>query len=83
MIFFNFTHFDIEGNNYDDQLCEYDHVNISSVLSNGKYKQHGSFCGTKKPSIISSESNILRVTFGSDDSVQQTGFAAVYYTGWY
>ncbi|XP_019762656.1 tolloid-like protein 1 isoform X1 [Dendroctonus ponderosae] len=79
IVVLNFTHLDVEGNNYDDQLCEYDQVNVSSLLSNGKYKQHGSFCGTKRPSMIFSESNVLEISFGSDDSVQQTGFAAVYY----
>ncbi|KAL1517012.1 hypothetical protein ABEB36_000833 [Hypothenemus hampei] len=79
VIYFNFTHFDIEGNNNDDQLCEYDHVNVTSLLTNGKHKLHGSFCGTRKPGMISSESNILQVSFRSDDSVQQSGFAAVYY----
>lgn len=63
------------------QLCEYDQVNVSSLLSNGKYKPHGSFCGTKRPSLIFSESSVLEIRFGSDDSVQQTGFAAVYYIG--
>lgn len=99
VIFFNFTHLDLEGNNYDQQvrrtfygivyrkinnffqLCEYDQVNVSSLQSNGKFKQLGSFCGTKKPKILSSESNVLQVTFASDDSVQQTGFAAVYFMG--
>ncbi|XP_066250457.1 protein tolkin-like [Euwallacea similis] len=79
VIFLNFTHLDIEGNNYEDQPCEYDHVNVSSLLTTGKYKEHGSFCGTKKPGIIASESNGLMVSFGSDDNVQQTGFAAVYF----
>uniref|UniRef100_A0AAR5PJX2 Metalloendopeptidase n=1 Tax=Dendroctonus ponderosae TaxID=77166 RepID=A0AAR5PJX2_DENPD len=79
IVVFNITYLDVEGNDYDDQLCEYDQVNVSSLLSNGKYKQHGSFCGTKRPSIIFSESNVLEISFGSDDSVQHTGFAAVYY----
>ncbi|CAG9771064.1 unnamed protein product [Ceutorhynchus assimilis] len=79
VVFFNFTHLDLEGNNYDQQFCEYDQVNVSSLLSNGKYKLHGSFCGSKKPKIIASESNLLQVTFATDDSVQQTGFAAVYF----
>ncbi|XP_050301020.1 bone morphogenetic protein 1-like isoform X2 [Anthonomus grandis grandis] len=79
VIFFNFTHLDLEGNNYDQQLCEYDQVNVSALLVNGKYKELGSFCGTRKPKIINSESNMLQVSFASDDSVQQTGFAAVYF----
>ncbi|KAF7272619.1 protein tolkin-like [Rhynchophorus ferrugineus] len=78
-IFLNFTHMDIEGNNYEYQLCEYDYVEVSSQLTTGKTKLHGSFCGTKVPKMISSESNFLKIAFDSDANVQKTGFAAVYF----
>lgn len=44
-------------------------------------KRHGSFCGSRPPSMITSEGNSIRIVFTSDNSVQKTGFALVYFTG--
>ncbi|CAG9768768.1 unnamed protein product [Ceutorhynchus assimilis] len=76
----NFTHFDLEGNNAQQQQCEYDRVDIFSKLKEGKLKKHGSYCGSKAPGLITSESNIMRVVFYSDTSVQKTGFAGIFFS---
>ncbi|XP_066256660.1 protein tolkin [Euwallacea similis] len=77
----NFTHFDLEGNNNaQQQQCEYDRVDIFSKFKESRMKKHGSFCGSKAPNLITSESNIMRVVFYSDTSVQKTGFAAVFFS---
>lgn len=46
-------------------------------------KKHGSYCGPKAPGLITSEGNVMRVVFYSDNSVQKSGFAAVFFTGMY
>lgn len=81
VVFLNFTHFDLEGNNIDMQDCEYDRVEVYSSLRNNKRKKHGIFCGTNLPKIITSEENILNVKFKSDSNIQKSGFAAVFYMG--
>ncbi|XP_065171165.1 protein tolkin-like [Atheta coriaria] len=69
----NFTSFDLEGNELQQQQCDYDRVDVLS-----KNRNHGPFCGPTKPPLITSESNTLRITFNSDSSVQKRGFAAVF-----
>lgn len=46
-------------------------------------RKHGTvFCGQRLlPSLITSEGNSLRIEFNSDNSVQKTGFAALFFTG--
>ncbi|CAL4063003.1 unnamed protein product [Meganyctiphanes norvegica] len=73
----NFTHFDLEGNNQD---CEYDSVDIRSKMGESEMRKHGVFCGQRLPSLITSEGNSLRIEFNSDNSVQKSGFAAVFFT---
>ncbi|XP_075542431.1 tolloid-like protein 1 tolkin [Dermacentor variabilis] len=73
----NFTHFDLEGNNQD---CEYDKVDILSKMGDNTIRKHGLFCGPYLPPIITSEGNSLRIEFSSDNSVQKSGFAAVFLT---
>lgn len=73
----NFTHFDLEGNNQD---CEYDSVDIRSKLPDNEVRKHGVFCGSHLPPTITSEGNNLRIEFNSDNSVQKSGFAAVFFT---
>lgn len=77
----NFTHFDLEGNNAQPQQCDYDRIEVFSRLGDGKMKEHGAFCGSRPPNLITSEGNIMRVVFTSDTSVQKTGFAAIFFTG--
>lgn len=77
----NFTHFDLEGNAAQHQQCDYDRIEVYSKLKEGKLKKHGVFCGSKPPTLITSEENVMRVVFSSDTSVQRTGFAAFFFTG--
>ncbi|KAK3090758.1 hypothetical protein FSP39_014380 [Pinctada imbricata] len=72
----NFSHFDMEGNNQD---CEYDSVRVSSGVGRDSVT-HGIFCGSALPASITSESNMLRIEFNSDNSVQKTGFQALFFT---
>ncbi|KAL3876182.1 hypothetical protein ACJMK2_034053 [Sinanodonta woodiana] len=72
----NFTHFDLEGNNQD---CEYDSVRITSGTSPDT-AVNGVFCGSTLPMPITSEGNTLRIEFNSDNSVQKTGFSAMFFT---
>lgn len=65
----------------DQEQCSYDRLEVYSKTSEGQYDNHGAFCGTRAPPSITSKGNVLRVLFASDASVQQTGFAAVFYTG--
>jgi hypothetical protein len=44
-------------------------------------RKHGVYCGSRLPPLITSEGNSLRVEFNSDNSVQKSGFAAVFFTG--
>ena len=75
------------GENPDDMLiwlqqdCEYDSLALSSKMGNGEVRKHGLFCGSRLPPVITSEGNSLRLEFNSDNSVQKTGFAAIFFTG--
>ncbi|XP_042905263.1 bone morphogenetic protein 1 [Parasteatoda tepidariorum] len=73
----NFTHFDLEGNNQD---CEYDSVDIRSKMADDEIRKHGVFCGSRLPPLITSEGNSLRIEFSSDNSVQKSGFGALFFT---
>lgn len=72
----NFTHFDLEGNN---QNCEYDSVKITSGTG-PESVVNGMYCGSTLPMPITSESNTLTIEFNSDNSVQKTGFVALFFT---
>lgn len=76
----NFSHFELEGNNVYQMECEYDSLTIYSKISDDDLKKHGIFCGNKVLPLITSETNVLRVEFTSDNSVQKSGFAAVFFT---
>ncbi|RZF44812.1 hypothetical protein LSTR_LSTR000764 [Laodelphax striatellus] len=76
----NFTHFDLEGNNVSSNSCEYDSVEVHSKMRSDVLRRHGVFCGSRLPPLVTSESNALRIEFSSDNSVQRTGFAAVFFT---
>ncbi|KAG8183432.1 hypothetical protein JTE90_023188 [Oedothorax gibbosus] len=74
----NFTHFDLEGTN---QECEYDSVDVRSKVSpEEEWKKQGTFCGSRLPPTLTSEGSQLRIEFVSDNSVQKSGFAALYFT---
>ena len=63
------------------QDCEYDSLALSSKMGSGEIRKHGLFCGSRLPPVITSEGNSLRLEFNSDNSVQKTGFAAIFFTG--
>jgi len=63
------------------QDCEYDAVEIRSGLDQQQSRLHGAYCGSQPPQPVTSESNALRVTFTSDNTVQKSGFAAFFFTG--
>ena len=74
---------DCMNNNFSlfQQDCEYDSLALSSKLGSGEIRKHGVFCGSRLPPVITSEGNSLRLEFLSDNSVQKSGFAAVFFTG--
>ncbi|CAL1683040.1 unnamed protein product [Lasius platythorax] len=76
----NFTHFDLEGNNIYQEECEYDSVEVTSKLGDDVLRKHGIYCGARLPPLITSEGNFMRITFTSDNSVQKSGFAAIFFT---
>lgn len=76
----NFTHFDLEGNNYHAQECDYDSLTVYSKIGEDNLKRHGIFCGSKQLPLITSEGNAMRIEFRSDNTIQKSGFAAVFFT---
>lgn len=79
----NFTHFDLEGNHFHQQECDYDSLSVYSKLEDNMLKRHGVFCGERMPPLVTSEGNVMRIEFRSDNTVQKSGFAAVFFTGAY
>ncbi|MCL4141678.1 UNVERIFIED_CONTAM: hypothetical protein GTU68_040780, partial [Idotea baltica] len=75
----NFTHFDLEGNNQDASF-DSQRVTSRSKMGDSEMRKHGVFCGHRLPSVLTSEGNSLRIEFNSDNSVQKSGFAAVFFT---
>ncbi|CAL1294950.1 unnamed protein product [Larinioides sclopetarius] len=74
----NFTHFDLEGTN---QECEYDSVDLRTRGSpDEEWKKQGTYCGSRLPPVLTSEGSALRIEFVSDNSVQKSGFAALFFT---
>jgi len=64
------------------QDCEYDSLELRSGFNgDGSGKVHGTFCGSTLPQPITSDGNELRITFSTDNTVQKTGFSAVFFTG--
>lgn len=74
-IVLEFSAFDIEGNN---QECEYDQLTISSMVGENEVP-HGSFCGADLPHPITSDANIMKIVFASDNTVEKDGFNATYF----
>ncbi|XP_074648145.1 tolloid-like protein 2 isoform X2 [Tubulanus polymorphus] len=75
-IILNITHFDLEGSNQD---CDYDSLTVKSGMT-AEATNHGTFCGHTIPNPITSEGNTMRIEFNTDNSVQRTGFSAVFLT---
>ncbi|XP_035208924.1 dorsal-ventral patterning protein tolloid-like [Stegodyphus dumicola] len=79
-VYLNFTHFDLE-NPLDEDFCLYDSMNIlSKTFVNGKRKDKASYCGSQLPPMMKSEENLIRIEFTSDNSMQKSGFSAVFFT---
>ncbi|XP_037045819.1 tolloid-like protein 1 [Bradysia coprophila] len=76
----NFTHFDLEGNNYQQEECDDDSLSIYSKLDGDNVNKHGTFCGSRVLPLITSDGNVMRIEFRSDDTVQKSGFAAIFFT---
>lgn len=76
----NFTYFELEGNNFFQQECHYDSLAVFSRWDSNESKLQKVFCGERLPRPITSESNIMRIEFRSDRTVQKTGFSAVFST---
>lgn len=76
-ISFEFTHFDIEA--HDN--CNFDKVDVYSIIGEETLKKHGTYCGAKVPARIVSDKNVMKITFSSDQSNVRTGFVANFYTG--
>lgn len=74
----NFTHFDLEGNNYIVSECDYDSLTIYSKMDEENLRRHGTFCGSREVPQITSERNGLRLEFRSDHTIQKSGFAATF-----
>ena len=55
-------------------------MSLSSKMGSGEIRKHGLFCGSRLPPLITSEGNSLRLEFLSDNSVQKSGFAAIFFT---
>lgn len=76
----SFVHFELEGSNLVQEECDYDSVTISSKYPNGQLKRHAIHCSELLPPSITSETNIMRIKFKSDKTVQKSGFSAKFYT---
>lgn len=58
----------------DDSSCRFDYVELRDGLGDNL----GKFCGTRLPPVIQSRSDIMYVTFKSDESHARDGFAATF-----
>lgn len=63
------------------QECDYDSLSVYSKMEDNNLKRHGVFCGERMPPLVTSEGNVMRIEFRSDNTVQKSGFAAVFFTG--
>lgn len=66
---------------HQQQECEYDQLTISSMVGENEVP-HGSFCGADLPHPITSDANIMKIVFASDNTVEKDGFNATYFLGW-
>lgn len=67
----NWISFDMEES--DD--CAFDYVSVSDG-TNGTASRR--YCGTNIPAVMTSISNVIRITFVSDSSVRSQGFSLTY-----
>lgn len=76
----NFIHFQLEGSHLMQEECDYDSVTISSKYRDGRLVQQGKFCSELLPPSFTSETNVMRIVFQSDKTVQKIGFSANFST---
>lgn len=74
----NFTHFELEGSHLVQEECDYDSVTIFSKYSNGRVNRQAIFCSELLPPSVTSETNVMRIQFKSDKTVQKAGFSATF-----
>ena len=58
--------------------CQFDYLNVKQDGPHGK--DLGTFCGTKKPKPIASDSNVLWVNMITDKTDTRAGFRATWET---
>lgn len=75
----SFTHFDLEGSEMDIE-CEYDMVTIKSLNTSQASDDSVSYCSHRLPMPKTSTTNIMQITFKSDETVQKSGFQATFFT---
>lgn len=61
-------------------MCKYDYVEVRNGLTLDS-KLHGKYCGTEVPEVITSQYNIMRIEFKSDNTVSKKGFKAHFFSG--
>lgn len=76
----NFTHFELEGNNIYPKECDYDYLAIYTKVNEHLFEKHGIYCGSRTIPLITSVTNVMRIEFNSDNSIQKSGFAAIFST---
>lgn len=74
----NFTHFNLEGSQMDLD-CEYDVVQIESLSTNQSVVDSISYCRDGLPMPVTSATNIMQITFESDETVEKSGFTATFF----
>ncbi|XP_063906395.1 tolloid-like protein 1 isoform X2 [Zophobas morio] len=81
VVLFNFTHFDIEGHNRTHSIkerCEKDRLEFFGESENVT-KHLGTYCGSRLPVPLISESTRTKIVFFSDNTVERKGFALEYF----
>lgn len=76
----NFIHFDLEGSHLVHEECDYDSVSIFSKHRDGRLTRHGIYCSELLPPPITSKTNVMRIKFKSDKTVQKSGFSVEFST---
>lgn len=76
----NFTFFELEGSNSLQEDCDYDSVTISSKFDDNQLRKQGVYCSERLPPLITSITNVMRIKFQTDRTVQKIGFSAQFST---
>lgn len=68
----------MEGTLVPRKFCENDMLKIYNKYGENDLPEITTLCGSLLPDPVSSDTNVLRLEFTTDDNVQQSGFAAVF-----